>query len=237
MSQHSPTAASTDRTPANCDFCAIEAGADKIGDTNPLLERSLSIPLQTEWFIVFPDAAPIAPRHSLIVPRHHALSFGRLTTDAQAAAIDLATHIATQFDHPADHDPVIFEHGSREASGDIGCSITHAHLHVLFLPSGTVDNFEFHDEFDAYPTLWAGWEAMGANDYYLFGELNNGVQATVVQEDPALACSMFLRKRFAGQLGRPDLANYRRYQSGEPDDMLPEVGRTQDALLEMNPPR
>lgn len=226
------TPAVHDSVGPDCGFCDIVDGSEPVGETNPLVAE-LPIPLHTDRFVVFPDAAPIGPRHCLVVPRSHRLSFARLGLPARERATDLAADILQRLPSPKGYKPVVFEHGSREetGAGSVGCSITHAHLHLLFLPDGAVSGFSHREEFTQYGGLTAAWDSLGRADYYLYGRPDGAVWATPVAEDPALACSMFLRKRFAAAIDRPDLANYRRYQDHEADDMLPEVERTHRALL------
>jgi diadenosine tetraphosphate (Ap4A) HIT family hydrolase len=220
-----------------CSFCGIVHGSGEIGATNPELERQFDIPFQTSDFVVFPDAAPVAPRHSLIVPQKHVLSFARLNFDRQQATRRLVDYLTTHLSGPEDHVPYIFEHGSKEADETVGCGITHAHLHILYIPVGCLNDADHVNEFTEYSDVRAAWSALGEEDYYLFGRVGGTVRATVIREAAELKCSMFLRKWFASQMGRPDLADYRRYQTNGPDDMLGEVARTYDRLaaLEADP--
>jgi hypothetical protein len=213
-------------------------GFERVGSTNPLLDADLSVPFGTNRFVVFPDAAPIGPRHCLVVPHDHVLSFGRLGGDAQRRTLTLVEHLFESFTPPDGHEPVVFEHGSCEETEaeSVGCSITHAHLHVLFFPVGTVAGFTHRDEFEQYENLLAAWNAVESDDYYLYGRFGGEVRATPVREDPALACSMFLRKRFASEIDRSELADYRRYQTRGSDDMLDEVEHTHQRLTELRPP-
>jgi diadenosine tetraphosphate (Ap4A) HIT family hydrolase len=217
---------------SECRFCDIVSGDEPVGETNPSVE-GFAVPLHTEQFAVFPDAAPIGPRHTLVVPQAHRLSFARLTPTDQSRAVALTDRLTDSLTSCDDHEPVVFEHGSCETTeiDSVGCSITHAHLHLLLLPSGTVSDFPHREEFDQHSGLTTAWDSLDRTDYYLYGYPAGSVWATPVAEDPALACSMFLRKQFAAAIDRPDLADYRRYQGQATDDMLPEVERTRRELL------
>ena len=215
----------------DCSFCAIEQGSGEIGATNPQLEQSYDIPIQTDVFIIFPDAAPIGPRHSLIVPRKHVLSFARLRPDRQVRAHKLLNHLSAQLVRPDDYLPYFFEHGSNEGDEGVGCGITHAHLHFLYVPADCLDGDSHIDGFHEYPSLRAAWTNLGSEDYYLYGHVDKSVRATFIQESPKLKCSMFLRKWFSSKIGRPELGDYRRYQDGRTDDMLDEISTTQSCLM------
>lgn len=232
-----PTGETTPQETVECSFCGIVHSSGEIGATNPELEQEFEIPFRTPDFVVFPDAAPIAPRHSLIVPQDHVLSFSRLDVDRQHATQRLVDYLTTHISAPEDYVPYVFEHGSKEADETVGCGITHAHLHVLYVPAGCLNDPDHVEEFTEYSDLRAAWDALGKEDYYLFGRVEGPVHATVVQEAAELKCSMFLRKWFASQMGRPDLADYRRYQTDGPDDMLGEVARTHDRLAALEAPR
>jgi diadenosine tetraphosphate (Ap4A) HIT family hydrolase len=220
---------------AACEFCRIASGDGEIGSTNPFIERDFDVVFETDGFVVFPDAAPLAPRHALVVPRGHVLSFARLAADRRREARDLVEHLARQMPAPSGYVPCVFEHGSTEADEVVGCGITHAHLHFLFLPSETFDGRDDVPHFDAYPDLQSAFRSLGRRDYYLLGRPWRRIHATVVEEAAELKCSMFLRKWLAERLDRPDLASYRRYQTGGPDDMLEEVHRTHHLLADAPP--
>lgn len=234
---HTAASKSTPQTSVECSFCGIVNGSGEIGSTNPELEQEFGIPLQTPDFIVFPDAAPIAPRHSLIVPRDHHLGFSRLDADHQHSTQKLVDYLTTHIPNPEDHVPYVFEHGSNETDEIVGCGITHAHLHLLYIPEGCLNNTNRVEEFSDYSDLLRAWNAVGEEDYYLFGRVGGTIHATVIQEAAELKCSMFFRKWFASQMGRPDLADYRRYQTEGADDMLGEVERTHNVLAAVEPPR
>lgn len=219
----------------SCEFCRIVANESAVGDTNPYVKWDVSVPIETEAFSVFPDAAPLAPRHSLIVPKSHVLSFGRLTESRRGILTNLLSAIITEVSRPADHQPYVFEHGSTEADETAGCGITHAHLHFLYLPTDLINDSEGIPHFDTYPSLTAVLEEFGSDDYYLFGRHGGPIHAMRVRENAELKCSMYLRKWLAKQLGRPDLADYRRYQTGGRDDMLKEFYRTHERLSATQP--
>lgn len=226
----------TQKRVSSCEFCDITYCDSQIGSTNPLLEQEFTITFETDEFVVFPDAAPLGPRHALLVPREHVLSFARLPQQRRQRAREVIDYLFEHFPSPDDHAPYLFEHGSREADESAGCGITHAHLHILFLPDGILDGQHDVTHFDIYADLPAAFEELGQDDYYLFGRYQHPVRATAVEEATELKCSMFLRKWVAGQLGRPELADYRRYQTQGCDDMFDEIARTQRLLAEATPP-
>lgn len=217
----------------SCEFCRIVHHESAVGNTNPYVTGDVSAPIETEAFTVFPDAAPLAPCHALVVPQSHVLSFARLSEVGRGAVTDLLAGLTAEVSGPPDHQPYVFEHGSTEADETAGCGITHAHLHFLYLPPDLIDDGPEH--FNTYPNLTTALEEFGNDDYYLFGRYDGGIYAIRVEENAELKCSMYLRKWLARQLGRPDLADYRRYQTGERDDMLEEFYRTHERLSDADP--
>ncbi len=224
-----------DPRPRNCDFCDITHGEGEIGSTNPCLDRDFEISFSTRNFVAIPDAAPIAPRHTLLLPRDHVLSFARLEERWQQRARAIVDHFFDQMPAPTGHVPCLFEHGSIEEEETRDCGITHAHLHLLYLPLERMDEEGTLEHFDEYPDLSSALTDFGQEDYYLFGQYGHQVHVKNVAEATELKCSMFLRKWIAGRLDRPELADYRRYQTNGRDDMLGEVHRTHELLQDIDP--
>jgi len=101
-----------------CAFCDRIAGG---------LERSL---FPHEQFVTWASAGPLVAGHVLVIPTGHALN---------AATLDLASRVAL-----AEHVDVVaaalsrlygsicsFEHGPHRPGSPVGCSVDHAHLHLL----------------------------------------------------------------------------------------------------------
>jgi diadenosine tetraphosphate (Ap4A) HIT family hydrolase len=78
--------------------------------------------------VAFPDAFPISPGHTLIVPRRHEADFLALTPEEQVAVWALLAFVRRDIDKG--HAPGAYNIGINvgEAAGQ---TIAHAHLHVI----------------------------------------------------------------------------------------------------------
>lgn len=219
----------------DCDFCGILRSRVAIGATNPYVDGFFDVPFRSGEFVAFPDAAPLGPGHVLVVPDRHVLSAARLDADARARLLAVVHHLASELSTPDGTVPWVFEHGSSEADESAGCGITHAHFHLVFCRPGVVDGSVGIDGFRTYPSVEDAWRAFRSGDYYLLGRLGGDVHGARVRESGELKCSMFLRKLIARRLGRPELADYRRYESSGRDDLLDGIDRTYSALARIDP--
>lgn len=98
----------------------------------PLLES-------TDW-VVAPTLGAIVPNWLIALPRDPALNlrawkkqFGRAP---QGILDDLCEHLGVTFS-----DLVWFEHGPVSPNSPIGCGTDYAHLHIIFQPSFTFEDF------------------------------------------------------------------------------------------------
>lgn len=87
-------------------------------------------------FVVLPTLAPLSVGHILVLPIKHLTSFAEL-----AAAGQLARSVLTEVLAKVEHrfgPCVCFEHGTLRPSADGGCSVSHAHVHVVPVSSTPV---------------------------------------------------------------------------------------------------
>lgn len=86
--------------------------------------------------VAFPDAYPISPGHTLIVPRRHEPDFFQLTPDEQAQMLALTSQVRSRLASELDFEGVNIGVNSGEAAGQ---TVDHAHLHFIPRYSGDVD--------------------------------------------------------------------------------------------------
>jgi diadenosine tetraphosphate (Ap4A) HIT family hydrolase len=143
------TAQSRPRPDARCVFCAHDALAVVLAET--------------DHFLVIADHAPLAEGHLLIVPRDHYACYGALPADLDVEAHDLRER-ATRFLTEIYRTPIFFEHGVFRQT------VSHAHLHAL--PLGAA-NHGFADAVSRIgrpaPSLEAlrAWYAERGHYFYL----------------------------------------------------------------------
>jgi diadenosine tetraphosphate (Ap4A) HIT family hydrolase len=97
-----------------CAFCARLAAAD--------------VTVQNELAAAFPDAFPLNPGHTLIVPRRHEPDFLALSAEEQAAVWSLVELVRTRIER--DHRPDGYNLGVNVGVA-AGQTVGHAHLHVI----------------------------------------------------------------------------------------------------------
>ena len=86
--------------------------------------------------VAFPDAYPISPGHTLIVPRRHEPDFFQLTPDEQDQMLALTSQVRTRLASELDFEGVNIGVNNGETAGQ---TVDHAHLHFIPRYSGDVD--------------------------------------------------------------------------------------------------
>jgi diadenosine tetraphosphate (Ap4A) HIT family hydrolase len=104
-----------------CVFCERVAGSDFL--------------CENEVVVAFPDAFPLSPGHSLIVPRRHEPDFLRLTADEGAAVWRLIAPLCDLLEQRFRPDAYNLGVNVGVAAGQ---TVDHAHLHVIPRYAGDV---------------------------------------------------------------------------------------------------
>ncbi|HXH22992.1 MAG TPA: HIT family protein [Dehalococcoidia bacterium] len=97
-----------------CPFCARIAAGDVTAD-NALA-------------VAFPDAFPLTPGHTLVVPRRHEPDFLALSGEERQAVLALAVEVAARL--RAERAPDGYNLGVNVGPAG-GQTVAHAHLHVI----------------------------------------------------------------------------------------------------------
>lgn len=120
--------------PVGCPLCCIATGlaVTPFERLFPDLDRQDQIVAETPLALVAVDVAPIGPGHCIVIPRAHRLSMADCH-DSEAEEVDRLTIAMSELIHRVTGLPfVVFEHGQRsEEDHPFGCSIAHAHIHVV----------------------------------------------------------------------------------------------------------
>jgi diadenosine tetraphosphate (Ap4A) HIT family hydrolase len=86
--------------------------------------------LESDHFVVLPSLGSLVPGWVLVIPKQHYLCIGALPQslfpEFQRVKKEIVKLIASQFG-----DPCLFEHGPSSPGLKVGCSVDHAHLHVV----------------------------------------------------------------------------------------------------------
>jgi len=98
---------------ATCPFCGIAPGR---------------ICLDNEHAVAVPDAFPVAPGHTLVLPREHVMTIYQLTTPEQEAIWELVGRVRQRL--LADLKPDGFNIGFNDGLA-AGQTVSHAHVHII----------------------------------------------------------------------------------------------------------
>jgi ATP adenylyltransferase len=132
----------TIRTEVDCAFCA-----DLRASHPPLAATPVA---ETSGFVAWASLGALAEGHVLVLPRHHVINMSALPNPAQHDLLDfvgaLRQRLRERYGAVS-----MFEHGPIEPCSPVGCSIDHAHLHLVPCSSSLV-----RMSAETYPDLpWA----------------------------------------------------------------------------------
>ena len=186
-----------------CCLCSISvAEAPRHSWDNPVFE--------SRNFVAVPSLGSLVEGWLLLLPKMHLLSMGALPEELVAEMEDMkakiGAHVRNEYGEIC-----VFEHGPALASGKVGCSVDHAHLHVVPL---TVDLSEAARPFMPHDSEWrrASWsecrEAHLAGRDYLYFEQPFGYGRISTHTEFG---SQVFRKAIASKIGRPDQFNWREF--------------------------
>lgn len=144
-----------------CRMCSIvkAAGSSRFTD---LASRPL---WETEHFVVVPSLGALVEGHVMVVSKSHALSAAALDARSAATLVDVLARVQEVI-RSRWGSAVTFEHGPSVAGSSVGCTVDHAHVHVLPQPANLEDHFEQQARALAWvkvpsishATRWAGVE-------------------------------------------------------------------------------
>lgn len=184
----------------NCRYCDHLIPNGNSG--NPFVWDSLIF--ESANFVVVPTLGAIVEGWLIIVPKPHFLCFGEMPLEFFSELQNLTRHIL--FSSRKLYGPtVLFEHGPSAPSQNMGCTIDHAHLHVV--PTNCdllISSSDFcPQKFNWTPTgaLTNSKILFESNQPYLYIQQNDGKQFFAVSENFP---RQFLRRVIAKHHGNHD---------------------------------
>jgi diadenosine tetraphosphate (Ap4A) HIT family hydrolase len=117
---------------AECEFC-VELSETKLSRFE-LVYRDVAhsrVLAEQDGLVVMPTLGQLFTGSLLILPQMHIEAVAELPADQLRTCLQLVAEFAERLRQFGS--PVVFEHGSRAASGH-ACGIYHAHLHVVPVP-------------------------------------------------------------------------------------------------------
>jgi ATP adenylyltransferase len=187
-----------------CNLC-LESSSGAVGQpwNDPLFE--------TENFVALPSIGALVEGWLLLVPKLHLISLGALPDSVLTEMQEFKTHLSSVL--AACYGTVsAFEHGPSAVRRAVGCSVDHAHLHLVPVP--------FNLSAEVGPLLPKGinWTpagigeckaAYGRGDDYLYLEQPLGSGCIATHEGFG---SQLFRRAVASGIGMPDQYNWREYE-------------------------
>ncbi len=161
-------------------------------------------------FIVLPSLGSLVEGWLLLVPKQHYISMGALpaslVTEMEEMKAKVSAHVRQEYGETC-----VFEHGPASASRKVGCSVDHAHLHIVPL---TFDIGRAAVPFMPKDAEWvkASWvqcqEAHQAGQDYLYFEQPLGCGNISTHSEFG---SQVFRRAIASEIGRPHDFNWREH--------------------------
>jgi ATP adenylyltransferase len=184
----------------DCSFCARQGS--RATEQTALLE--------SDEFVAWPSLGALVEGWILVLPKAHHLSVRDLDPDAagrfQAFLAQAAGAVRSRYGPVA-----IVEHGPIACGSPAGCSIDHAHAHVVPWSGslrGPLSALCPALEWRAVPDLkeFPAWTDPGA-PYLLLSSVADGTLVGVAQALP----SQLVRRAIAAELGEPDEFDWKRH--------------------------
>jgi diadenosine tetraphosphate (Ap4A) HIT family hydrolase len=155
---------------------------------------------EDERFVAWVSYGALVEGHLLVVPRRHTLSLSQLDPDEMEALHAFVSSVqAVLSDH---YGPTCaFEHGPVEEGTQVGCTVDHAHLHLMPWSSSLVE--AAIEDFPELPwratsSLAAGLHEAADEAYLLVRDADGRTAIATSSEIPSQA----LRRTIAARLGK-----------------------------------
>jgi len=193
--------ASSPSTQVTCGFCAMDHRSAR-----PLWDTPL---LRSPHFRVIPSLGSLVEGWLLVVPNTHVVASSRLAASLFSeleVVVDAARSLVARAYGPA----WVFEHGPASEGGKVGCTVDHAHVHVVptrvDLVAGAAPYLG-----ELRPQLVEGMKEAflraGEGDY-LFAESPAGKSSLIVGEGIG---SQVFRRAVADAIGLPGQYDWRAF--------------------------
>jgi diadenosine tetraphosphate (Ap4A) HIT family hydrolase len=114
-----------------CEFCTeVQRRPSRFSQ---LYGRVLStrILTETEHFVVLPSLGQLGVAHLLLVSRDHATAVSNLSQELSFELAELTVEISSYLARRLGSEVIVFENGDPMGVGNVSCSISHLHVHVV----------------------------------------------------------------------------------------------------------
>lgn len=188
---------------ATCNLC-------QVGLDGPWYNRPLT---SHPDFHVLPSLGSIVPGYLLIVPRNHVLSASALSAkglrDLRSVVAEMRSLLRSHFGPT-----VCFEHGPSAPGSNLGCSVDHAHMHLVPIRAELSDLSSIaHLTWEPVEGLHALREKVSGRDYIYFEDDSGRAYVTYFSNSPSEG--QLVRRALADFLGLRNTFDWRTHQFEE----------------------
>ena len=194
-----------------CCLCSQIAGAPE----NDLIARLLPdepyarrVLFESDAFAAIPSLGPLSVGHSLLCPKEHVRSFAELDPARHGEFAATKRVLVERLMEMTGHAVHVFEHGMASSGNRIVCTVDHAHMHFVPLPTlnrpadlGAGDWIAFDGSLDALCRISADRE-------YVLYETPDGTAFVRVANETGIE-SQYMRRRISAWLGKEAQWNWR----------------------------
>lgn len=160
--------------------------------------NELNRPLyETENLSVFPSVGGFVDGWFLVVPKVHVLNFAVTPADLKREAVNLCERLVLGLTSERIR-PLVFEHGPNVAGSATGCSVDHAHLHVV-AASVPIEALLDECEWSRKAGLLESLQGVGGQSYHLVSDFEKSYVSYGTERG-----SQYFRRRLAESLGEID---------------------------------
>ena len=193
----------------DCCLCSQIAGDprnDLIASLLPDSPYVRRIMLEDAAFAVVPSLGPLVPGHSLLCPKVHVRSFAALDRHHHGAYAGMKATLRERLRERYGGEIHVFEHGMAGTGNRVVCTVDHAHMHFLPLPSAFDAGLD--DEWIPFDGSLEALRELSAGAEYVLYEPPAGTAQLLRAGGPGIE-SQHMRRLIAAGLGASAHWNWR----------------------------
>jgi len=192
-----------------CEICSEIVGDEGLDLIAQMLggDYRRRVLAESEAMAVLPSIGPLVLGHVLICPRRHVNRLASLQEEEAEALAVMKVRVCEVLFETYGHRPQFFEHGASADGQNVPCTVSHAHLHAVPVPSIWDDLPQSLRWETVEPTL-ASISVQAGNGEYLYYEDQTG-RAVIANSQNVPIESQLLRRVIAKAVGNSAEWNWR----------------------------
>jgi diadenosine tetraphosphate (Ap4A) HIT family hydrolase len=193
----------------DCCLCAQiqgRASNDLIAALLPGRPYERRVMYESGVFAVVPSLGPLTPGHSLLCPKKHVRSFAELSPRLNAEFVRVKSALRAHLAALYGWEVHLFEHGAARVDARTLCTVDHAHMHFVPLPSAVADVAPEGPWAPCGESIGELRAHSGGREYVYY---ESASRAGRMRACDAEIESQYMRKVIARCLGQPDSWDWR----------------------------